>query len=250
VFELAGAYDSFMGRYSVSLAPQLADLAGVAAGLQVLDVGCGPGALTGELVRRAGAGAVAAVDPSPGFAEAARERHPGVDVRVAPAEALPFPDATFDATLAQLVVHFMEDAVMGLREMARVTRPGGVVAASAWDQGGGRAPFSPYWRAVRELDPGARDESARVGIHEGELAELLEAAGLRDVVAAAQPVAVAHDSFEEWWEPFTLGVGPAGAYLQAQPEERRDRIRERCRELMGPPPIAMEAVAWAAAGRV
>ena len=138
----------------------------------------------------------------------------------------------------------------GLREMARVTRPGGVVAASAWDQGSGRAPFSPYWRAVREFDSGARDESARVGVHEGELPELLRAAGLHDVVAAAHPVAVAHDTFEEWWEPFTLGVGPAGAYLQGLPGEQRDRIRERCRELMGPPPIAMTAVAWGAAGRV
>jgi SAM-dependent methyltransferase len=250
VFDQADAYDRFMGRYSVSLAPQLAELAGVEAGQRVLDVGSGPGALTGELVRRVGAEGVAAVDPSPGFVEAAQERHPGVDVRIAPAEALPFPEGTFDATLAQLVVHFMEDAVAGLREMARVTRPGGVVAASAWDIGGGRAPFSPYWRAVRELDGDARDESARVGIHEGELAGLLEAAGLHDVVAAAHPVAVAHDSFEEWWAPFTLGVGPAGAYLQGLSEEQRVQVRERCRELMGPPPIAMTAVAWAAAGRV
>ena len=116
----ADAYDRFMGRYSQLLSPQLADLAGVRAGQRVLDVGCGPGALTAELVARVGAGAVAAVDPSEPFVAAAGSRYPGVDVRRASAEHLPFQDATFDASLAQLVVHFMADPVAGLAEMARV----------------------------------------------------------------------------------------------------------------------------------
>jgi ubiquinone/menaquinone biosynthesis C-methylase UbiE len=249
VFEAAGAYDRFMGRYSTALAPQLADLAGVADGQSVLDVGCGPGALTGELVRRVGAERVAAVDPSGPFVSAARERHPGVDVRQAAAEELPFADGSFDAALAQLVVHFMADAGAGLREMRRVTRPGGAVAACVWDQGGGRTPLAAFWRAAKEIDPQARDESALIGVREGQLAELLTEAGLRDVAAAELPVAVAHDSFEEWWEPFTLGVGPAGAYLNDAGAERRDRIRDRCRELLGDPPIRMPAVAWAAVGR-
>ena len=110
----AESYDRFMGRYSAPLAPQLAELAGVAGGQRVLDVGCGPGALTAELVRRAGAANVAAVDPSEPFVAAARERQPGVDVRQASAEELPFEDAAFDAALAQLVVHFMSDPVRGL----------------------------------------------------------------------------------------------------------------------------------------
>src|SRR5262245_66595665 len=116
-----------MGRYSQPLAPKLADLAGVASGQRVLDVGCGPGALTGELVARGVA--VSAVDPSEPFVAAARERNPGVEVLLAPAEHLPYADETFDAALAQLVVHFMANPVAGLREMVRVTRPGGVVAA-------------------------------------------------------------------------------------------------------------------------
>jgi SAM-dependent methyltransferase len=250
VFEVAGAYDAFMGRYSGALAPQLADLAGVAAGQAVLDVGCGPGALTGELVRRVGPESVAAVDPSEPFVAAARERHPGVDVRRAAAEELPFADDSFDAALAQLVVHFMRDPAAGLGEMRRVTRSGGAVAASVWDQGGGRTPLEPFWRAARELDPDARDESALIGVREGQLAELLAAAGLREVTAAELPVDVAHDSFEEWWEPFTLGVGPAGAYLKGVDAGRRERIRERCRELLGDPPARIPAVAWAAVGRV
>ena len=125
----AEAYDRFMGRYSRQLSPQLAELAGVDGGQRVLDVGCGPGALTAELVARVGTAAVSAVDPSEPFVEAARARNPGVEVVQASAEALPFPDRTFDAALAQLVVHFMRDPVAGLAEMARVTRRGGVVAA-------------------------------------------------------------------------------------------------------------------------
>jgi len=148
------AYDRFMGRYSVPLAPQLAALAEVVAGQRALDVGCGPGALTAELVRRLGPAAVAAVDPSEPFVDAARERHPGVNVERAPAEELPFPDEAFDAALAQLVVHFMADPVRGLREMARVTREGGIVAACVWDHAvGGQGPLSLYWDAARELDP-------------------------------------------------------------------------------------------------
>src|SRR5688500_20253626 len=107
----ADAYDRFMGRYSVQLAPMLADLGGVRQGQRALDVGSGPGALTGELVTRLGAEAVAAVDPSEPFVAAARERHPGVDVRWAAAEELPFPEAEFDVALAQLVVHFMADPI-------------------------------------------------------------------------------------------------------------------------------------------
>src|SRR6185503_13524175 len=117
-----------MGVHSRQLAPQLADLARLSSGDRALDVGCGPGALTAELVARLGAKAVAAVDPSESFVVATHARHPEVDVRRASAEALPFADRAFDATLAQLVVHFMTDPVAGLREMARVTRGGGTVA--------------------------------------------------------------------------------------------------------------------------
>src|SRR5512132_3646702 len=170
-----------MGQYSSQLSAQLADLAGIEAGQRVIDVGCGPGALTAELVRRLDAHAGAAVDPSEQFVEAVRTRHPGVDVQLGSAEDLPFGDDEFDAALAQLVVHFMADAVGGLREMARVTRADGVVAASVRDMAGGRAPISLFWEAAREEDPSAIDESELAGAREGHLRELFEAAGLRDV---------------------------------------------------------------------
>jgi ubiquinone/menaquinone biosynthesis C-methylase UbiE len=245
----ADAYDRFMGRYSVRLAPALADLADVRSGQTVLDVGCGPGALTGELVRRLGHEAVAAVDPSEPFAEAARARYPGVDVRLSTAEELPFGSNTFDAALAQLVVHFMTDPVRGLTEMARVTRPDGVVAACVWDFENERAPLSPFWRAARELDPEAMDESKFAGARAGHLSELLEQAGLRHVEETEIASSVDHASFDEWWEPFTLGVGPAGAYAKTLSEEHLSALRERCRALMPDGPFTLMTFAWAARGR-
>jgi SAM-dependent methyltransferase len=245
----AEAYDRFMGRYSVGLAAQMADLAGVGDGQRALDVGCGPGALTSELVTRLGPGAVAAVDPSSSFATAARERNPGVDVRVAAAEDLPFGDHEFDAALAQLVVHFMADPVAGLRELARVTRPGGAVAACVWDHAGGQGPLGVFWRAVHELDPGARDESDLAGAREGHLADLFGAAELSEIEQTLLAVRVEHPTFEEWWEPFTLGVGPAGAYVSGLADAERDRLRELCRSLLPSPPFTVTARAWAVRGR-
>jgi SAM-dependent methyltransferase len=244
------AYDRFMGRYSAPLAPRLADFASVAAGQRVLDVGCGPGALTAELVGRLGPAGVAAVDPSEPFVAAARERHPGVSVQRAAAEELPFEDETFDAALAQLVVHFMADPVAGLREMARVTRPDGVVAACVWDHAGGNGPLSLFWEAARQLDPGVEDESERPGAREGHLRELFRTAGLREIEESVLSVNVTHQSFEEWWEPFELGVGPAGAFVSALDEVRQAELRELCRELLPAAPFAPPARAWAARGLV
>jgi SAM-dependent methyltransferase len=246
----AEAYDRFMGRYSVPLARELPRFAGIEPGQRALDVGCGPGALTAELVALLGADHVAAVDPSEPFVAAARERYPDVAIERATAEDLPFEDAWFDAALAQLVVHFMADPVAGLREMARVTRPGGVVAATVWDHGGGRGPLSPYWEAVHELDPAAPDESKLAGATGGDLTGLFEAAGLRAVEETAHEVRVEHASFDEWWEPYTLGVGPAGAYVAGLDDESRAALRERCRERLPEAPFTLAARAWAARGIV
>ena len=246
----ADAYDRFMGRYSVPLAPQLANFAMITVGQRVLDVGCGPGALTAELVRQLGPDAVAAVDPSEPFVAAAQQRHPGVDVQRAAAEHLPYEDHAFDAALAQLVVHFMSDAVSGLREMARVTRKQGVVAACVWDHAGGQGPLSVFWEAARELDRDVDDESQLAGAREGHLAQLFRAAGLHGVEEGVLSIDVEHPSFEEWWEPFTLGVGPAGDYAAGLEARRQAQLRERCRELLPAAPFVLTARAWAARGLV
>jgi SAM-dependent methyltransferase len=244
----ADAYDQFMGSWSRLLAPEFADLAGVRFGQRVLDVGCGPGALTAELVARVGAEAVAAVDPSQPFVDAARARHPDVDVRLASAEALPFPDAGFDGALAQLVVHFMADPIRGAGEMARVTRPGGVVAASVWDFDGGRGPLGPFWEAARALDPDVVDESTLPGARRGHLVELLAATGLRKVEERELAVDRDFPDFDDWWQPFTHGVGPAGAYVGRLDPDRQIELREQCRSMLPAGSIRLTAVAWAARG--
>lgn len=245
----AESYDRFMGRFSTQLAAPFADFAGISSGQRVLDVGCGPGALTTELVERVGVEAVTAIDPSEPFVAAARERHPGVRVELGSAEQLPFADGEFDAALAQLVAHFMADPVAGVREAGRATRDGGVVAACVWDHGGGRGPLSLFWDAARTVDPGLTDESQLVGTRAGQLGELFAAAGIKDVDETALAVGREYESFEEWWEPYTLGVGPAGGYVARLDADTRDRIREACRARLPSPPFTVEAYAWAARGR-
>lgn len=246
----ADAYGRFMGRYSEPLAVEFATRAGVRAGRRALDVGCGPGALTAQLVERLGVGAVAAIDPSASFIEAVRARFPDLDVQQGSAERLPFPDDAFDVALAQLVVHFMTDPVAGLTEMARVTRPGGRVAACVWDHAGGGGPLALFWRAVRDIDPQAHDESGLAGAREGHLAELCAAAGLQQIESTTLVVTVHFPTFADWWEPFTLGVGPAGAHLAQLDEERRARVRDRCAELLPPAPFDVTASAWCTVARV
>ena len=244
----AEAYDRFMGRYSTPLAARFAEFAGVVGPQQVLDVGCGPGALTGELASRLDPGCVSALDPSEPFAHAARARHPEVSVVRAAAENLPFDAGRFDAALAQLVVHFMADPFAGVREMARVVCEGGVVAACVWDHAGGRGPLSLFWQAARALDRAVADESGLAGAREGHLGELFRAAGLHQVEQATLSVGIEHPSFDEWWGPFALGVGPAGAYVAGLDAERREALRERCRVMLPAPPFTSTVIAWAARG--
>lgn len=245
----AQAYDRFMGRYSEPLAGLFVDQVDVQAGNRVLDVGCGPGALTALLVARVGASHVAAIDPSESFVSAARERFPGVDVRLGSAESLPYSADEFDVVLAQLVVHFMADAVAGLTEMRRVTRPGGVVAASVWDHGSGRGPLSPFWRAVHDLDPQARDESDLPGSREGQLAQLFRDAGLLDVETTLLTVRADHPTFDDWWVPFTYGVGPSGNYVASLDDAHREALRAHCEEILPDPPFFTEASAWTVVAR-
>jgi len=246
----ADAYGRFMGRFSGPLAEQFVDRVGVEPGRRVLDVGCGSGALTAVLVARAGLDQVCAVDPSESFVDVVRSAYPTMDVRRSGAESLPFADASFDAVLAQLVVHFMTDPVRGISEMARTTAPGGVVAANVWDHAGGQGPLAVFWSAVRSLDPTAPDESDLPGVAEGHLAELFEAAGLGDLESTSLTVTVEHPSFQDWWDPFTLGVGPAGAYVAALDDAGRDALRDRCREILPTTPFRTDAKAWTVLARV
>ncbi|GAA2496869.1 class I SAM-dependent methyltransferase [Terrabacter carboxydivorans] len=249
-FEVAAdAYNRFMGRYSGPLAERFADWSGVSGPGRALDVGCGTGALTRVLIERLGVDGVSAVDPSQSLLVALRQSFPTLDVQVATAEQLPYPDDLFDHVLAQLVVSFMPDPALGLREMARVTRPGGTVSACVWDLAGGGAPLTAFWRAARDLDPEVDDESSMPGAREGDLARLCDEAGLNQIEDTALTVTVRHPTFEDWWGPYTFGVGPAGAHVLSLDDVARVRLREHCRELLPEPPFYIMATAWAVRAR-
>lgn len=236
-FGVAGAtYDSFMGRYSRSLAVPFADAAGVHAGQVALDVGCGPGALTGVLVERLGAEAVTACDPSPGFVAECAARYPGVRVESGRAEALPFETGCFDHAMAQLVLHFVSEPERAAQELRRVVRPGGRVSACVWDFADEMEMLRGFWDAALEFDPGAPDEARTLRFgRPGEIAELFGSAGLRDVVESTLSVSSSYASFEELWQGFLAGVGPAGAYCAALPEEGRRRLHDALFRRLGSP---------------
>lgn len=250
----ADAYDRHVGRYGAALGGALVRAAGVEPGWRVLDVGSGPGALTSVLAGLVGAGNVSAVEPSAPFVTALQERQPDADVRQASAEELPFPDASFDAALAQLVVNFLRDPEQGVGEMRRVCRPGGVVAACVWDYPGEMTLLKLFWDAAFAVDPeraGASDERATMGFdEEGELADLWRRVGLENVEEGALVVAADYESFEALWEPFEAGVGPSGAYAAALPDEARTAVRDEYRRRLGKDagPFTLHARAWYAVG--
>jgi SAM-dependent methyltransferase len=255
MFEVpAAAYDRHVGRYGPQLAAAFCDFAGVAAPMRVLDVGCGPGALTSELARRLGPASVSAAEPSEPFAQACRSRVPGVEVVVTAAEVMPFPDAAFAGTLSQLVVNFLGDAEAGVREMARVTRAGGLIAACVWDYAGEMTLLRAFWDAARDVKPALaaqQDEgSAMRWCREGDLALLWDRVGLRMVRSSALRVHASYSGFDDLWEPFLSGVGPSGAFCASlDPDERRamgDALRRRLG--VGDGPFELTARAWAVAG--
>lgn len=249
-FDVSGdAYDRFMGRYSRELAPVFADFARIEPGLNALDVGCGSGVLTEELARRLGADRVAGVDPSP-LVEACADRVPGADVRRGAAEALPWPDDSFDVALAQLVIHFLDDPVVGVGEMRRVVRPGGLVAACSWDFPAMQL-LGTFWQSVRHLDPAAPSEERPFPTLDG-LAKLGDDAGLEEVETAALEVVSRYEDFDELWSTFLLGVGPAGQYCVSLESEKRDAVRVEYRKRLGDPEgsFTLTASAWALRGAV
>lgn len=250
------AYDRHVGRYSPELAAALIAVAGVVRGQRALDVGCGTGALAQALAADLGAGSVAAVDPSPASVDGCARRVPGADVRVARAEELPFEQGEFDAALAQLVVPWMSDPPRGVAEMRRVARPGGVVAACTWDFASGMTMLRAFWDAAVAVD---RPTALRAGALDrtrlcqpDELRQLWMHVGLLEVETGELVVGADYLDFDDFWSPFTAGVGGSGSYCASLDEAGRRALREEVHRRLGAPEGAfrLTARAWYVRGTV
>jgi SAM-dependent methyltransferase len=246
-------YDRFMGRYSLKLAPLFADFVGVSSGMRVLDVGCGPGALTLELARRVGEPACAGVEPSPSFVEACRSRLPNADIRSGGAELLPWDDSVFDAALAQLVLSFVSDPEQTAREMRRVVRAGGRVGACMWHEGASLELGHVFWQAAGSVDPALRHADDRMRFRRpGEIVDLFKQIGLRDVCETFLDVRASYQDFADFWDTMVHGAGGIGVYMAAADGALQAAIREACRARLGNPTQSFELGARACAvhGRV
>lgn len=243
----ADAYERHIGRYGRTLAASFVVAAGVREGDRALDVGCGSGLLTRALADILGPDRVAAVDPSEAFVAECRLRVDGVDVRVAAAESLPAFDEPFDVVLSQLVVNFMNDAPAGVAAMRDAARAGGTVASTVWDYAEGMTLLRTFWDAVLELDPDAPDEARTMRYcSRDELAELWRSCGLEKVETGELTATASYESFDDLWQPFTAGIGPAGAYCVGLSGDALELLRVAYLRRLGSPdgPFGLEARAW------
>jgi SAM-dependent methyltransferase len=257
MFAAGAGYERFMGRWSRLLAPQLVAFAGVRNGDRVLDVGTGTGALAAALEKAGPAVQVVGIDPSEGFIGFARKNAQSTQLsfEVGDAQALKFPDATFDATMALLVMNFVPDHVKAINEMRRVTRAQGTVAACVWDYDAGMEMLRFFWDEVVAMDPKMepRDERHMKLSRRGQLANLWTQAGLLDVDEKPLSINQNYASFQDYWEPFLKGAGPGGAYVTSLTDAKRDDLEKRIRtRVLGgraDGPFTLKASAWCVKGR-
>lgn len=257
MFAKSVEYERFMGRWSRQLSPLHIAFAGVRDGDKVLDVGAGTGGLALSLAARVPHSEIVGIDPSADSIAFARARsNPHVHFDVGDAQALPYESATFDRTMAQLVMNFIPDHEKGLHEMMRVTRPGGTVTACVWDYDAGMQMLRFFWDEVVALDPTAepKDERHMKLSHRGELGELWKAAGLVEVEEQPLEIDLRFASFEDYWGPFLYGAGPAGAYVATRDEHARSALEARLRKRVlgdrADGPFTLQARAWCVRGKV
>ena len=258
MFSKAESYERFMGRWSRLLAPQFVAFSEIGNGEAVLDVGSGTGALSMALRAAATHGNVIGVDPSVDYVNHASRwsRDPFLRFMVGDAQQLPFADAEFDKTVSALVLNFVPEPARALSEMIRVTKHGGVVTSAVWDYGEGMQMLRVFWDEATALDASVepRDEAHMPLCSAGQLAALWQGAGLTNVQEVALTVALHFTSFDDYWGPFLLGQGPAGAYARTLSEAQRRALAARLRHrLIGDGPdraIEIRARAWAVKGTV
>jgi SAM-dependent methyltransferase len=256
VWAAGDAYEPFIGRWSRPVARELVAWLGVGGGGAWLDVGCGTGALSQAVLDMADPAAVVCLDPSVGFVAYARAQLADRRARFVAADArrLPLADGRFDAVVSGLVLNFVPDPVRAVREMARVTRPGGRVVAYVWDYAGRMQLIRRFWDAAAATDPAAveLDEGRRFAVCRPEpLARLFRDAGLAEVGVRPIEVPTRFRDFDDYWTPFLGGQGPAPGYLTSLDEPRRAALREELRRRL---PVAADgsiplvARAWAVGG--
>ena len=249
------AYDRYMGRWSRVVAVEFVAWLALPAGARCVDVGCGTGGL-GATLLAAGAGELLGLDRSAGYLAAARDqvRGPRAHFAVADAQALPARHGRFDAALSALVLNFVPHPERMITEMARAVRPGGVVGVYVWDYAGGMELIRGFWGAAVALDAAAAalDEGKRFPLcTRPALAGLFETAGLGAIEARAIEAPAVFRDFEDYWEPFLSGEGPAPGYCASLREDQRVALRESLRRMLPAAPdgtITLTVRAWAARG--
>ena len=259
MFENAEAYERFMGRWSRLVAPRLVDFTGLPEQGQILDVGSGTGSLAFAIAERRRRARVLGIDPSKEYAAYASDTNPFPDrasFQVADAQQLHFPDASFDAALSLLVFNFIPNPTKALFEIRRVTKPGGNISAAVWDYGAGMQMLRTFWDAAVHIDPDAEkiDEKHMPLCRAGELSALWKQGGLENVREQPIDISTRFESFSDYWEPFLLGQGPAGAYVRRLDRDKlqalRDEVKRRLSLSRENTPVVLRARVWSVRGTV
>lgn len=231
-FTDGAAYERLMGRWSRRAGDVFLHWLEPPKGLRWLDVGCGTGVFTEQVIRDCAPAAVVGIDPS---AEqlAFAETRPGLDAaefRVADGQALPFADDSFDIAVMALVIHFLPDPTKAVTEMARVLRPGGIAASYVWDYGSGGSPVAPIGRAVRAMGLESAGPPSPHATSLPALEELWRTAGFGEIETRPIDVVIEFAHFEEFWDSMTMPVGPVGTAIARLSPDTRERLRSTLRE--------------------
>jgi SAM-dependent methyltransferase len=258
MFAASAGYERFMGRWSRLLAPAFLAFAGVKNGDRVLDVGTGTGSVASTVEASMPASQIVGVDPSPAFIAYARKAaHSNrVQYDVGDAQALKFKDGSFDHAVALLVMNFIPDQNKAIAEMRRVTRPQGFVSACVWDYDAGMQMLRFFWDEAVALDPAIepKDERHMKLSRQGQLGDLWRKGGLIDIKEDSLVIEQAYASFDDYWDSFTSGAGPGGAYVVSLSGDRRQQLEARMRKrLLGDRQdgaFTLQAKAWCVRGEV
>jgi len=259
MFGDAEAYERFMGRWSRLVAPRLVDFTNLPEQGRMLDVGSGTGSLAFAIAKRKRRAHVLGIDPSQEYVAYATSRNPFPDrdrFEVGDAQQLHFPDASFDAALSLLVFNFIPDPKKALLELRRVTKPGGKISAAVWDYGVGMRMLRTFWDAAVHLDRGAEklDEKHMPLCRAGELSALWRQGGLENVREQSIDIKMRFESLADYWDPFLLGQGPAGAYVRRLDRDKlqalRNEVRLRLSWSAENKPVVLPARVWSVCGIV